>query len=67
MVIDRNRKYLLGTLLTNNVLVKNFIDFMGGGKFLTPYRGGLFLHLFTNYIVTKFYTLITDEHRGTRD
>jgi hypothetical protein len=40
---------------------------MGSWQLFAAYRGGLFLHLLANDVITEFNTFVTNEDRGARN
>ncbi len=50
MIVDRNRKHLLGTILAYHVLIQNVIYFLRFGQLLCS-GAALFLHLLADDIV----------------
>ena len=62
MVVDGNGQGLLCLLLTDDILVQNAINFLGNRQMFLPGVTVGLLDFFTNDIVAKVNTLITDEN-----
>jgi hypothetical protein len=68
MVVNRNRKRSLSPNLTDNILIKDREDFVGGrqarfGRTLSCLRN----RLIPDDVVAEFNALITNEHGGARN
>ena len=67
VVVDRHGKYALGGILTNDVLIKECLDFgrrwqIGANRFTRRRRGFL-----ADDVVAQINAFIAHEHRRTRD
>ena len=66
MIVNGDRQHLLGTLLTDHVLVENLLDLLRLRQLVAARLAGVF-ELFANDVVTEFDALIADEYGGSRD
>jgi len=64
VVVDSHRQDLLGTLLTNDVLVENAADFLRRRELVRAALGLCFLDLFTNDVIAQVDALVADEKEG---
>ena len=64
VVINRYGQHLLGTLLTNHVLVKDRADFYRCRQLLLAAFSLAFLYFFANDVVAQVNALIADKHGG---
>ncbi len=64
MVVHRYCENLLGTFLTDYVLVKDAADFFGRRQFMRAAFGLGFLHLLTDDVIAQVDALVADKDRG---
>ena len=62
MVIHGYCQHPFGLLLTNDVLVENFVNFFGDREFRIVAFAGGFLYLFADNVVTQIDAFITNEN-----
>ena len=64
MVVHSHSQDLLGSLLTNYVLVKDAADFLGCGQLLRCTLSLCLLHLLTDDVIAQVDALVADKNRG---
>ncbi len=64
VVVDRHRQDPLGAFLADDVLIEDFLDFLGLGQLVAGALGAL-LELFPDYVVAQLHALVADENAGT--
>ena len=63
MVIDSDRENSLGLLLTNYILVEDFVNFFGDRQLGILTLGTRFLNFFPDDVVTQVYAFVANEDR----
>ena len=66
MIVDRDRKDLLGALLSDHIFVENRFDFLRLRQLIVAAIRAV-VELLANNIVTEFNALVADEDRRTRN
>src|SRR5690606_1495092 len=67
VVVDSDSQNLLGTLLTDHILIQDRTDLLGRRQFMRIALGLGFLHLLADDVVAQVYALVADEDGGTGD
>lgn len=67
MVVDSDGQNLLGTLLTDHILIEDRTDLLGRRQFVRIALGLCFLHLLADDVVAQIYALVADKDRGSGD
>ncbi len=66
VVVDRHRQDALGALLADDVLVEDFLDFLGLGELVAGALGAL-LELLADDVVAELDALVADEYGRSGD
>jgi hypothetical protein len=65
MIVDGHGQHALGALLTDDIFVEDFLDFLGLRQLVAGALGAL-LELFPDYVVAKLHAFVADENGGPR-